>query len=79
CTEKTFPFSPVQAYDKNLTWRSGRCPARAMMPELLPVVQNDEQKFLSIITHRLPLADGPAAYSSFASRSEGMLKVMLRP
>jgi threonine dehydrogenase-like Zn-dependent dehydrogenase len=50
-----------------------------MMPELLPVVQNDEQKFLSIITHRLPLADGPAAYSSFASRSEGMLKVMLRP
>lgn len=79
CTEKNFPFSPVQVYDKNLTYRSGRCPARAMMPELLPIVQNDQQKFSKIITHRLALTDGPDAYTSFASRTEGMLKVMLQP
>lgn len=27
-----FPFTPPQAYDKNITYRAGRCPARSMMP-----------------------------------------------
>ena len=27
-TEAQFAFSPVEAYDKNLTYRAGRCPAR---------------------------------------------------
>ncbi len=27
CSEQ-FAFSPVAAYDKNLTYRTGRCPAR---------------------------------------------------
>lgn len=27
-----FPFTPPQAYDKNITYRTGRCPARSMMP-----------------------------------------------
>lgn len=27
-TEKNFSFSPGEAYDKNLTYKSGRCPAR---------------------------------------------------
>jgi threonine dehydrogenase-like Zn-dependent dehydrogenase len=28
----SFPFSPSDAYDKNITYRSGRCPARSLMP-----------------------------------------------
>jgi threonine dehydrogenase-like Zn-dependent dehydrogenase len=27
----TFPWSPVEAYDKNLTFKAGRCPARTYM------------------------------------------------
>lgn len=34
CNDKFFPFSPVEAYNKNLTFITGRCPARAMMPEI---------------------------------------------
>ncbi|HEV8513299.1 MAG TPA: alcohol dehydrogenase catalytic domain-containing protein, partial [Cyclobacteriaceae bacterium] len=50
CTEKHLPFSPVQAYDKNLTYASGRCPARAMMPTILPLIQQKKYPFKSIIT-----------------------------
>jgi threonine dehydrogenase-like Zn-dependent dehydrogenase len=79
CTEQYLPFSPAQAYDKNLTYRTGRCPARNMMTELLPVVQKDPGKFLKVITHRYSLDEGPEAYAQFAARKEGMLKVMLDP
>ena len=27
-TETQFAFSPVEAYNKNLTYRAGRCPVR---------------------------------------------------
>jgi hypothetical protein len=36
-TAPAFPFTPVEAYDKNVTLRCGRCPARAYMPRLLDV------------------------------------------
>lgn len=79
CTEQYLPISPVQAYDKNLTYRTGRCPARAMMSELLPVVEQNPEKFRKVISHRYSLNEGPEAYAQFASRKEGMLKVMLDP
>lgn len=79
CTEQQLPFSPTQAYDKNLTYRTGRCPARTMMTELLPVVEQNPGKFSEVITHRFMLENGPEAYTQFAARTEGMLKVMLDP
>ncbi|MDZ7648698.1 MAG: zinc-binding dehydrogenase [Cytophagales bacterium] len=39
CTDPHLAFSPTQAYDKNLTYKVGRCPARFMMNELVPMVQ----------------------------------------
>jgi len=79
CTEQNLPFSPVQAYDKNLTYRTGRCPARAMMTELVPLVEKDPGRFNKVITHHFLLEHGPAAYVQFAARTDGMLKVMLSP
>ena len=79
CTESAFPFSPVQAYNKNLTYRTGRCPARSMMTELLPLVLSEPEKFRKVITHRVSLHEGPAVYQQFAARKEGMLKVLLDP
>ena len=79
CTDAVLPISPVQAYDKNITYSTGRCPARHLMSGLLPMVENAEYDFRSVISHRMALADGAAAYARFASREEGMLKVMLQP
>jgi threonine dehydrogenase-like Zn-dependent dehydrogenase len=79
CTDKYLPFSPVQAYDKNLTYVTGRCPARAMMPTVIPLIQEKKYPFLSIITHRMSLSEGVRGYSIFANKREDCLKVMLTP
>src|SRR6185369_498265 len=68
CTEKYLPFSPVQVYDKNLTYVSGRCPARAMMPTIVPLIQQKKYSFKSIITHRMNLSEGVKGYDIFANK-----------
>ena len=38
-TEPAFTISLSQAYDKNLTIRIGRCPARSLMEEVIPIIR----------------------------------------
>jgi threonine dehydrogenase-like Zn-dependent dehydrogenase len=76
--ESRFAFSPLEAYDKNLTLRIGRCPARSHMEELLPLVRR-RADLASMVTHRLPLADGPAAYRLFDLKQDGCIKVVFAP
>ena len=78
-TDDNFPFSPVEAYDKNLTYRVGRCPARAYMERLAPIVRDRELDITRVISHRLKLSDGPDAYRSFDERRDGYTKVLLKP
>lgn len=59
--------------------RFGRCPARAYMEKLLPIVRARRWPFASIITHRLPLSEGAEAYRMFEARQEGVIKVVLDP
>ena len=49
------------------------------MERLLPIVAQNKFPFTSIITHRLPLAQGVGAYAAFEAREEGWLKVVLDP
>jgi threonine dehydrogenase-like Zn-dependent dehydrogenase len=77
--EQQFSFSPVEAYDKNLTYRIGRCPARAVLPELVPLVQSKRQDLTRIISHRLPLEQGVEAYEMFDRKTDGCTKVVLQP
>jgi threonine dehydrogenase-like Zn-dependent dehydrogenase len=78
-TDAQFTFSPVEAYDKNLTYRVGRCPARRYMDQLLPLLASGEPDLAPLLSHRLPLADGPRGYRIFAGRSEACTKVVLTP
>jgi threonine dehydrogenase-like Zn-dependent dehydrogenase len=77
-TEAQFAFSPVEAYDRNLTYRAGRCPARAYIERLLPLVRERKYDFASIVSHRLPLADAVRGYALFERKLEGCTKVLLR-
>jgi threonine dehydrogenase-like Zn-dependent dehydrogenase len=79
CTDAILPFSPVQAYDKNLTYKVGRCPARYFMNRLVPLVQQKKYDFTSIITHRMKLSDGVLGYDIFANKKDNCLKVVLEP
>jgi threonine dehydrogenase-like Zn-dependent dehydrogenase len=72
-----FPFSPPDAYDKNLTFTVGRCPARSVMRELIPLVRTKKYDLVSVFSHRLPLAEGGEAYRLFDEKRDGCVKVVL--
>lgn len=78
-TEPHFAFSPGQAYDKNLTYSAGRCPARAYMDRLLDLAIARSEDLAAIISHRLPLSEGPEAYRIFDQKVQGCTKVLLYP
>ncbi len=75
--EEHFAFSPVEAYDKNLTYKVGRCPARYYMERLIPLVQKKKYDLTAIISHRLPLAEGVSGYQIFAEKLDACTKVVL--
>jgi len=78
-TESNFAFSPVLAYDKNLTYKIGRCSARHYMDKTLQLLTRERPPVTSIISHRLPLGEGSHAYRIFADRAEGCTKAILLP
>jgi len=74
--EARFAFSPVEAYDKNVTVRIGRCPARSLMEEMRGFVSKHPE-LRAIITHVQPLnAD---AYGMFDRKEDGCIKVAFAP
>ena len=77
--EPNFSFSPAEAYDKNLTLKVGRCPARFYMPRLLSLLQQKKYDVASIISHRFTLEQGPRGYDLFAKKRDGCTKVILTP
>jgi threonine dehydrogenase-like Zn-dependent dehydrogenase len=77
--EEHLSFSPTEAYDKNLTFTVGRCPARAVMQELIPVVRQKKYDIASIFTHRMGLSEGVEAYKLFDEKRDGCTKVVLTP
>lgn len=77
--EATMPFSPAEAYDRNLTWRIGRCPARHYGEPLLPVARRHAADLAALFTHYLPLDAGAEAYQLFDEKRDGCIKVALVP
>ena len=78
-TEASFAFTPGEAYDKNLTYVAGRCPARHYMPAMLELVRSARHPLGSLFSHRLPLEEGPRGYEIFDQKREGCTKVLLVP
>ena len=75
--ESGFSFTPAEAYDKNLTYRVGRCPARRLMEQLIPIVQRREYDLAALISHRLRLEQAVEAYRMFDEKLDGCTKVVL--
>ena len=76
--ESHFAFSPLEAYDRNLTLRIGRCPARSLMDELQSLLRR-RSDLAAMVTHPRPLADGPSAYELFDRKMDGCIKVVFTP
>ncbi|MDX2047378.1 MAG: alcohol dehydrogenase family protein [Chitinophagaceae bacterium] len=78
-TSNQFAFSPIEAYDKNLTYLSGRCPARYYAEKLIREEVVQRYDITSIITHRFALQDGSRAYQVFDKKEDNCIKAVLLP
>lgn len=78
-TEEHLAFGPGEAYDKNLTYRAGRCPARAMMEKTLPLAASGRHDLGALFSHRLSLEEAVRGYELFEKRLDGCTKVLLTP
>jgi len=78
-TETNLAIAPGEVYDRNLTYRAGRAPARSSMQRLLPLIESGRYDLGALISHRLPLSEGPRGYELFDRKLEGCTKVVLVP
>ncbi|CAG8602948.1 7754_t:CDS:2, partial [Acaulospora colombiana] len=73
-SSETFPFSPTNGYDKNLTYISGRCPVRQILTRSIPLVLSKRFDLEKIITHEMKLSGGERAYEIFNNKLDGCIK-----
>ncbi len=78
-TSKQFSFSPVEAYDKNLVYKIGRCPAHYYAEKLIREGIAQSLSIENIITHRFALSEGNNAYKIFDKKEDGCIKPILIP
>lgn len=76
-TTKHFSFSPGEAYDKNLIYKSGRCPARYYAEKLLKEGVPQRYAIEDIITHQFTLEEGVKAYEVFDKKLDNCIKAVL--
>jgi threonine dehydrogenase-like Zn-dependent dehydrogenase len=76
-TATQFAFSPIEAYNKNLTYKIGRCPAHFYAHKLIKEGIAQRYDVTNIITHRFPLSQGSEAYAIFDKKEDDCLKAVL--
>ncbi|NND98441.1 MAG: alcohol dehydrogenase catalytic domain-containing protein [Pirellulaceae bacterium] len=76
CTPN-FSFSPATAYDKNLTYRTGRCPARHYMSRLQESLLAHPMDLSWCVTHRYAIGDAIEAYDTFAHQKDNCVKAVI--
>jgi threonine dehydrogenase-like Zn-dependent dehydrogenase len=77
-TAQHFSFSPGEAYNKNITYKSGRCPAHYYAEKLLHEEVPQRYDIEHIITHQFPLHEGAKAYEVFDKKLDNCIKAVLR-
>ena len=72
-----FPFGG--SMNKALTIKMGQTHVQRYGKPLLAKIEAGEIDPSFVITHRLPLEDGPDAYKKFRDKEDGCIKVVLKP
>ncbi|NGY60537.1 glutathione-dependent formaldehyde dehydrogenase [Lentzea sp. NEAU-D13] len=74
------PLPMLTMFDKQLQLRMGQANVWRWVPEILPLLTDDDPLGVDdFATHRLPLDEAPAAYETFQKKNDGMVKVLLKP
>jgi threonine dehydrogenase-like Zn-dependent dehydrogenase len=75
------PLPMFELFDKGVQIRMGQAHVKRWVPEILPLLEKDEDVLGldDFATHRLPLEDAPRAYAMFQAKQDGAIKVVLQP
>ncbi|MGI8880593.1 MAG: zinc-dependent alcohol dehydrogenase [Jatrophihabitans sp.] len=75
------PMPMMEMFDRGVQIRMGQAHVRRWIADILPLVSDDTDPLgtMDLVTHRVPLADAPAAYRTFRDKQDGCIKVVLTP
>lgn len=72
-----FPLGDI--FNRNVNLRTGQAPVIPYMPKLYDMLVKGTVDPSDIITHRLPLVKAEYGYEVFDTRTDGCIKVVLKP
>ncbi|MDR7330656.1 zinc-dependent alcohol dehydrogenase [Corynebacterium guangdongense] len=75
------PMPLLTMFDKQIQLRMGQCNVKKWIDDVLPLLEDpaDPLGVDDLVTHRLPLSEGPGAYEKFQKKEDGCIKVVLDP
>ncbi|NLU84885.1 zinc-dependent alcohol dehydrogenase [Rhodococcus sp. HNM0569] len=74
------PLPMLTLFDKQIQLRMGQANVKRWVPELLPLLTDDDPLGVeSFATHTLPLDSAPHGYDIFQRKADGAIKVVLEP
>jgi len=73
----TVPMGPL--IGKGLTVKSGQTHVQRYLKPLMKLIEDGKIDPSFLITHTVPLADGPEMYKTFRDKQDGCIKVVLKP
>ncbi|MFB9447312.1 glutathione-dependent formaldehyde dehydrogenase [Dactylosporangium vinaceum] len=75
------PMPMMVLFDKQVQLRMGQANVKRWVDDILPLLTGDGDPLGvdGFATHRVPLADAPAAYSAFQEKKDGTVKVLFKP
>lgn len=65
--------------NKGLTWRMGQTHVNRWTADLLDRIVQGQIDPSFVITHTVPLEEGPAMYKTFRDKEDGCIKVVMKP
>jgi threonine dehydrogenase-like Zn-dependent dehydrogenase len=65
--------------NKGLTWKMGQTHVNRWTDDLLQRIQGGQIDPSFVITHTVPLEEGPGMYKTFRDKEDGCIKVVLKP
>jgi threonine dehydrogenase-like Zn-dependent dehydrogenase len=71
----------MEMFDRGIQLRIGQAHVKRWIDDLMPMVtdSSDPLGVQTFATHRLPLEQAPDGYEIFRNKTNGCIKVVLRP
>jgi threonine dehydrogenase-like Zn-dependent dehydrogenase len=75
------PMPMMEMFDRGIQLRMGQAHVKRWIDDLLPMVRDsgDPLGVTGFATHHLPLEEAPRGYEMFRNKTDGCIKVVLRP